>query len=465
MNLYDVIPENLFSVLASKNKSLYVKTLFVLLDAFKQHLKISKDELIAMIIAKLDDDIASADFSEEELLENEQTNSGKAHFLVRRLKSVGWILVETENDFKEYVTVPGFSYKIIQLLNDIANVSESENFAYVYSTYSSLKNAHETHNPYEMVTALNDGAERTERLVESLKSVYHSITYYNQQLINTLNVNNVLQSHYEMYQEEIVARILRPLKIKDSVPKYKIPMQNILKQWIVEDGTIEEMVQYVTSKQTDADADECRNKILRNIYYIIDTYENLDRDFISVIDSKNRQYTRATTQKIDYLINSDRTVKGNLISLLKYLSNKEYEDKTYSMLSESFEIYEQAYINDESLHERKRGVKRNRSSELLMTEDSLDFQIKAKAMAMQVMNNKYSKQKVAAFVDELMDGKSEISTSDFEINDDDTYIMTLLSVVQANDRDSKYKVNVSNELIKSDKYEIPLMVYSRRNVK
>lgn len=133
MNLYDVIPENLFSVLSSKNKNLYVKTLFVLLDAFKQHLKISKDELISMINARLDDDdIISADFTEEELLESEQSISGKAHFLVRKLKSVGWILIETESDFREYITVPGFSYKIIQLLYDIANVSESEIFAYVY---------------------------------------------------------------------------------------------------------------------------------------------------------------------------------------------------------------------------------------------------------------------------------------------------------------------------------------------
>ena len=60
MNLYDIIPENLFSVLVSKNKNLYVKTLFVLLDAFKQHLKISKDELISMINAQLDDDISSS---------------------------------------------------------------------------------------------------------------------------------------------------------------------------------------------------------------------------------------------------------------------------------------------------------------------------------------------------------------------------------------------------------------------
>lgn len=464
MNLYDVIPENLFSVLASKNKSLYVKTLFVLLEAFKLHLKISKDELVSMISAKLDDEIISADFSDEELLESEQSISGKAHFLVRRLKNVGWILIETENDFKEYVTVPGFSYKIIQLLYDIANVSEAENFSYVYSTYSSLKNADDTRDPYEMITALNDGAERTEKLVESLKSVYHSITYYNQQLISALNVNNVLRSHYEIYQEEVVSRILRPLKIKDSVPKYKIPMQLILKKWLVEDDTVEQMIQYLTAKNKDTDSDECRNNILRKIHFIIDTYENLDKDFISVIDSKNRQYTRATTQKIDYLINSDQTVKGNLISLLKYLSDKSCSDQAYNMLADSFELYELAYVNDESLYEKKRAVKRSRNSELIMTEEPVDFEIRAKAMAMQVMNNKYSKQNVAAFVDKLLGDKSEISTQNIEINDD-TYIMTLLSVVQANDRNSKYAVDISNEMIKSDKYEIPLMVYRKRGGK
>ena len=358
MNLYDVIPENLFSLLASKNKGLYDKTLFVLLEAFKQHLKISKDELVSMIISRLDDDILAADFSDEELLESEYSTSGKAHFLIRRLKSVGWILIETESDFKEYVTVPGFSYKIIQLLYDISNVSEAENFAYVYSTYSSLKNADDTRDAYEMITALNDGADRTEKLVESLKSVYHSITYYNQQLIDTLNVNNVLHSHYEIYQEEIVSRILKPLKIKDSVPKYKMPIQLILKKWLIDENAVEEMIEYAASNQK-IDVDEYRADILKKIYYIMETYDNLEKDFISVIDNKNRQYTKATTQKIDYLINSDQTVKGNLLTLLKYISNEKYSEKVCGLLEDSFELYELSFINEESLYSRKKPTKRD----------------------------------------------------------------------------------------------------------
>ena len=126
-----------------------------------------------------------------------------------------------------------------------------------------------------------------------------------------------------------------------------------------------------------------------------------------------------------------------------------------------FELYELSYINDESLYERRHTARRNRNSELIMTDTPFDFEIKAKAMAMQIMNNKYSKKNVAQFVEKLLQDKDEVSTKDFDISDDDTYIMTLLSAVQANDRNSKYKIEFSDEIIKSDKYEIPLMIYKR----
>ena len=46
MSLYDHIPENIFSILASKNKLLYSNALFVVLDAFKTHLCLSSRKCI-----------------------------------------------------------------------------------------------------------------------------------------------------------------------------------------------------------------------------------------------------------------------------------------------------------------------------------------------------------------------------------------------------------------------------------
>lgn len=463
MQLYDVIPENLFSPLASKNKHLYAGGLFVILDAFRQQLKISKDELVSMMSASLENELMYADFSDEELLENELTLSGKAHFLVRKFRQTGWILLETGADMKEYVTVPSYSHQIIQLLHDLKEPTKEENFAFVYSTYSSLKNADETRDPFEMTTALYDGAARTEKLVESLKSVFHSITYYNQRLIEELNINNVLYSHYEMYQEEIIKRILSPLKIRDSVPKYKQPLTYILKKWLVDKNALESMAEYVNSSSSgEDDMEKCRMEIQRKIYYIIDTYENLERNYIQVIDDKNTRYTRATTQKMDYLINSDQTIKGDLINILKALSDDETSDRAVELTSDSFEIYELSWLSEESLYDRKRGVRRKREAQLYMEDNMEQLAEKAKAMAAQTMKNKYGRREIAAFVEGLLSGRESISTEEFDIKDDDTYIKTLLAAVHANDENSFYKIELHEGHTGSEQYRIPLIVYKRR---
>jgi len=65
MSLYDEIPEGLFSILASKNKCLYSKALFVVFEAFNCKLKIRKDELVSMLESRLEDDIYSADLDDD----------------------------------------------------------------------------------------------------------------------------------------------------------------------------------------------------------------------------------------------------------------------------------------------------------------------------------------------------------------------------------------------------------------
>lgn len=463
MSLYDIIPENLFSVLASKNKGLYCNALFVVLDSFKAHLKIPKDELSLMIQSRLENDIDTADFDEEDVNENETGLSGKAHFLIRKLKETGWIIVEYEDDFKEYVTVPNFSYKIMQTLFDITNVKETENFAYVYSTYSSLKAADEN-NPLEMITALNDAERRTKLLVESLISVFHDIKYFNQKLADRVSVNQVIADHFSSYQEEVVARILQPLKIKDSVPKYKQPIKNILQQWLVYEDIMDRMVEYL-QKTNGGEPDEIRADIISKIHYILSTYEMLEEDYIDPIDDRNRKYTRSTAQKIDYLINANTTIKGTLVSLLHALSDKTLSNNTLEKAQGLFEIYELGYISEESLYQRKKGKPRERRSELIMTGDREKFEEKAKAAAKLLMEKRFSRERVYKFVSDALGESDTVDISDIPIPDDESYVMTLLTVANAQNKDRSYDIKIYEETISAGKYEIPKITYIRRKSK
>ena len=462
MDLYEIVPENLFSVLVSKNKRLYVNALFVLLDAFKTHLQISKDGLVSMLIASLENDIISADFSDEALLENEWSLSGRAHFIVRKLKMNGWITIETESDFVDYVTLPNYSIKIIQILYDITHISEQESFTYVYSTYSSLKTANENKEPFEVYAALYDSVVRTEQLVESLKSVYHGITAYNQQLLDLINVNTVLTLHYDRFRQEIAEKILRPLKIRDSVPKYKHPIEMILKSWLVDDDLLDALAEYSLHNRKFETKEQCFEDINKKIYYIIDTYNQLEKDYINIIDSKNRAYTRATTQKIDYLLNSDQSVKGNLISIMKAISNEGTAEAALDMIQGAFELYELSYMSEESLYDRKKAVRHERSYDVEIEDDSEELSVKARAAAIKLLNSKYSKKNVQAFVDRLFDGKTEISSTEVDVEDDETYIMTMLAVAYAGDRGSGYTVQIDENSIKKGRYGIPDIIFRKK---
>lgn len=234
---------------------------------------------------------------------------------------------------------------------------------------------------------------------------------------------------------------------------------------MVEDSALEYMTQYLLSKQNNYDESTIRNDILRKMHYIIDTYDSLDKKFINVIDDKNRRYTRATTQKIDYLLNSDQSIKGNIITILKGISDTENEERILNMVNNSFELYEQSFISDESIYVKKKAVKRNRNSDLIMSDEFTDFEEKAKAVAMQMFNSQYSKSKVNEYVENLFGNELEVTSNDINIENDYDYIMMMLSVIQANDRGSKYTVEIKNENVLSGDYKIPFIVYRKRGAK
>ena len=212
MKLFEVIPENLFSILASKNKKVYIEALFVLHKAFKQEMMISKTDLVAMLIANLDEMMLDIDFSEEnESLEDNNPFGGKslgnlsaaAHFLLRRLRDTGWVEVEYQVDsFAESITSPDYSIKIINLLYSLTEEQAAEYNSYVYSAYSDLRTADEERDDY-MFTALVSAYEKTRQLLDELKTLHNNIRRYHQALNEYATVNEVLKGHFDEYKSTI----------------------------------------------------------------------------------------------------------------------------------------------------------------------------------------------------------------------------------------------------------------------
>lgn len=91
MKLFEAVPSELFSVLASPNRSLYADGLDVLYGAYQENLKIPENTLYSMLRSKLEQQLAEATFDGENIDEEELRDiSGRARFLIRKLGSKGW---------------------------------------------------------------------------------------------------------------------------------------------------------------------------------------------------------------------------------------------------------------------------------------------------------------------------------------------------------------------------------------
>lgn len=148
MNLFDILPENLFSILASPNKKIYINALFVIREVFSQEMSIPREGLAISIASKMEDELLQMqedDDDKEEKIEN--SLSERAYYILRKLKWAGWIETEIENsNFEENVILPDYTIEILNLLHSLTYKKNLEYNSYAYQTYATLKVAVEEEN-------------------------------------------------------------------------------------------------------------------------------------------------------------------------------------------------------------------------------------------------------------------------------------------------------------------------------
>lgn len=136
MKFFEAVPSELFSPLASPNRMLYADALDVLYSAYRENLKIREDVLYSMLRSRLEQQLADATFEGEDIDEEEFRDiSGRARFLIRKLCSKGWFEKERGDDFEEYITVPSYSSRLLELFHQLREDSPVRGYSYVFGTF------------------------------------------------------------------------------------------------------------------------------------------------------------------------------------------------------------------------------------------------------------------------------------------------------------------------------------------
>lgn len=467
MKLFDVLPHNLFSILVSKNKSLYVDALFVLRKAFKQEMTISKSDLVGMLINNLDETLLEIDMeaekaefeNAEEEIKSDQSMSATAHLILRRLMETKWIEAEYQIDsFEENITLPDYAIKLLNLLYSFTDDTVREYNSYVYSTYSALRTA-DTERDDFMYNALMTAHENTLKLVDELKTLHNNIRRYHQSLNEYVTANDVLRGHFDEYKELIMDRIYHPLKTLDSVPRFKVPIIRIISGWLTSPEILQKLASQAIQRGKYKSMDDGLNDLIFKMEEIRDIYEGID-GMLDEIDRKNAAYTRASIEKMQYLLNTDRSIKGKLAGILA--ASADDPAGLAELLADGIALYRQNYIDEKSLYVRPRRNEKKEGNPLKLEKPDESVGENAIKAFLERAKKLYGHQKIVAFVDRLMSGRHVLNSSEIRLSNDEEFILLILAALKSGEKGVFYNVEYEKGYHDCDGYTIPHMRFIRR---
>ena len=157
MDFFDMVPDNFFSLLSSKNRRIYLASILQVFKVYETGtiLGIDKKVVVDDLVYFLDTNKQYLYDVEEDDKEDEEASPRStrelANFILRKMEETGWIYVDVSNDYDEIlnfsdvaITIceaiinayPAVEYSEDELPDDYVNPNEYQ--GYIYSIYSIL---------------------------------------------------------------------------------------------------------------------------------------------------------------------------------------------------------------------------------------------------------------------------------------------------------------------------------------
>lgn len=335
MNLYDVIPDNFFSLLSSKNRSLYVAAI---LETFKVYemgsiLGIDKKIIIddlAHYFECINSSITEIIDTDELDPEDDEDISSKkslAYFVVRRMSECGWIYVDITNDYVEIVNFYDYAITFIEALMDVYPFSyaddsdelyipnKNEYQGYIFTIYSLLAQT----EVIDSQMLLSQVYSNTKMLIRSLRKLDSRLKDYITSVIDNSEIKD-LMDRLVQYKSELFDLTYAKIKTSDNINKYRLAIVEKLESFQNDDKTMHLIaLDYLPRFKNDEAL--ALKKANRDIDEIIDVFNSID-DIVSEIDLKNKTYINSTIGKVKFLLAEEDNVIGKLNTILKFIKDE-----------------------------------------------------------------------------------------------------------------------------------------------
>jgi hypothetical protein len=443
-NVFSILPNNFFSVLASANKQHYSALLVLYYRLFQEsahgleresvvkeftvYLTQHRDSLADEIDEPEEDSESSSSVGEQELgFENIDTNANErslaSKFLRRFIKS-GWLSEETLADYTKVINITAWGKPFIKALVDIDGGLKTEYESHVVTVYSML--CGETIKK-EGHLAILKAHEEARSLLDSLKVLSQSIkSYYdnlNAEAVRS-KASAVLHEHYNLYMGEVLDKAYKRLKTSDNVSRYRIAIFKKVAELLDDNIWLDESAgKYMRILQTSRD--DCRNKLEAMLEEIRDDLRAVD-PLEAEIDRRNAAYSRSSTEIIKAFIEPDSTIAGKIGILIKEIQKNE---DVLSLIPHNLHRIRFLSPSTLLLHQKRE------EGNFIMTASQADHDalIQRENEFIEQMKKRLSVRKIGKWLDE-QGGTEKILSSTEIVNDETSYIRFIYSLLYGDSR-------------------------------
>ncbi|MFA9377895.1 MAG: Wadjet anti-phage system protein JetA family protein [Lachnotalea sp.] len=446
------IPESFWSLFKSRNRYIYMESLLLIYEEYLYNdYFLSKETCIQILADCFSNRLVdiSADDTEEDVDNLEPI----ATRIFTKLVKFTWLRkIEDYGTFKTNVVIPDYASVFIETFQKINHPESDETDLYIQNVYTNIYSFY--YDNKAGIELLKTAMVNTAKLNRALQDMLHNMDKFFEALLKQESYEELLQEHLNSYVDNIVNKKYALLKTGDNFYIYKNDIKTLLKK-IREDEPRQLLLKQKMMLKGKI-AEDTENEMLEILDHVERGIANMEKR-ISRIDSEHSKYIRATVRRLEYMLNNDDNMKGNVVKLLGMMKGRR-KDVILEKMADTILLNDFTIISQESMY-KKRG-KRKTFEDSIQMDSNIETDLTAEEI-LKLNKNKtrYSKIEIEAFVLDKMEN-GIFRTEEYKINTQSEFELLILAYDHSIRKKSPYQVrNEEAEVIVNGTYSYPRLTF------
>ncbi|MFA6800906.1 MAG: Wadjet anti-phage system protein JetA family protein [Acholeplasmataceae bacterium] len=443
--LFDRLPNNFFSVLASPNKEIYIDCIMVIyhaVDSIEDAFQGDREYIVQKLIDYFDDRVEEV-FDDIEEDESTHTSRQKAVHVINILKKTGWLGEEELGDYKTSLNLFDYSIQMIDTLIRIQSNTQNEYTGEIYAVYTLLS----SFTVEEGVGILEQASLKTDEIIRKLKALkaniyrfYHDITKKR----SKDDLHELLEKLLIEYKQNFFDSAYYNLKTTDSLSRYKRGILEFTSNLIHDEVTMDSLAKKTMDRKRYDDYNEAFIYVEDKLRYISDSFSALESLILS-IDKKNEQYVTAAASKILFLTNQSDDIEGIFNRLFQIVLKE--KDFDYATL---FHIVQSSNLDTNSLYNQRRMRIDTQIEEVDFDDNFISDAYRQQKIKALLKNNIFGKKEIDAYVKALLVNEKSIEAKKILIQTQEDYVKLILIFLYSKSVGMHYEVLLTGEECKNN---------------